>query len=392
MPDQLDGNGLQVATPAEILATLTDALKAAYGSTINLDQNSPDGQVAGIVQQAASDLRELLVDVYNGFSPDSCYGSVLDQRVAINGITRQGGTYTTTYILVTASQAQTLVGLDALPVNPSAQVYTVNDGTDQWKLAETYAFSGAGSASLLFQCDTVGLVQPVVNTIKNQTTIVLGITSVNNPTTSGTTLGQDEETDAQLKTRRAKSFAKGAKGPAEAVAAALLDLDGVLDAYVVQNDTDAPVGDVPAHSIWAIVNGGAAEDIATAIYTKKAPGCGMWGDEKYVVERPNTQSLTVLWDEGEAQDLYVKFSITPKYANLEFDNDFLKAELVAALDYKLNQAPTVGDIVVAMNTIEPNALLTSVAVSDDGQNWVEMVQTETAQQYFVLDAARITIS
>lgn len=61
MPDIIDENGLQVKTFDEILQELKDGLRAIYGNDINLDQNSPDGQMVGIIAQVATDLRELLV-------------------------------------------------------------------------------------------------------------------------------------------------------------------------------------------------------------------------------------------------------------------------------------------------------------------------------------------
>jgi hypothetical protein len=46
------------------------------------------------------------------FDPDNAVGVVLDQRVAINGIQRQAGTYTVTPITVVTSQSVNLYGLD----------------------------------------------------------------------------------------------------------------------------------------------------------------------------------------------------------------------------------------------------------------------------------------
>lgn len=392
MPNQVDANGLQVKTVTEITADLDAGLAGIYGADINVEQNSPDGQQVGIFAQAVADMLQLLVQVYNTFSVDNTFGVSLDQRVALNGIARHQGTHTLAQVLVTVDQALTLIGQDALIVTPNAQVFTVaDDAGNQFQLETTNVFGGAGSASLTFVAVAIGQVQTTANTITNQVTTVLGVTSVNNPTVAGDVIGLNEESDIQLKIRRALSFQLAAVGPSDALRAMLLSLPDISDAYVVENDTGGVVDTVPAHSIWTIVNGGTNAEIGQAIYSKKIPGCGQKGAQTYIVTRPAGNTFTAQWDVALTQDLFVEFGITPRIAGLTFDNASIKTQLAAALVYKLGQKPNSGDVVVAMQTIAPNAILTSCFVSIDGSTWVDIVTPSTAQHYFTLDAANITI-
>lgn len=392
MPNQLDGSGLQVDSVSEITANITAALQGIYGTDINVDSNSPDGQMIGIFSQACADILELLVDVYNSFAIESAFGVDLDQRVALNGMTRQAGTYTETPVLVTVTQALTLTGLDALVANPLAQVFTVQDNNgNQWLLLATHSFGGAGSATLTFRAAVIGAKEVTANTITSQVTVVLGVTSVNNPTTSGTVPGVNEESDAQLKIRHDKMFYLAAIGPADSIGAALLSIPDVSDAYVVENVTSSPVDTVPAHGIWCIVTGGTDAEIAQAIYSKKAPGCDMKGTTTFDIVRPQGNVFTAKWDASIAEDLFIQFAIVPRVGSVTFDNAAIKQALVDALTYKLGQIATIGDVVAAMLVIAPQGYLTGVGVSDDGVTYTDSVEPTTAQYYFTLNTANINI-
>lgn len=391
MVSSLGPTGLTIDSLPTLVAALTEQLQAIYGSDINVDSNSPDGQLINIFCQTVEDTLELIQAVYGSFGYMTAYGTQLDQRLAILGITRKAGTQTTTPVLVTVNQALTLNGLDQT-ANP---VYTLVDQTGNlWQLETTHVFGAAGSASLTFKAVTIGPIGTTANTITQQSTTVLGVTSVNNPTTVGTVIGVSEENDTQFKVRAAQSFALASTGPADAVEAALDNIADVTDAFVVENDTGGVVGGVPAHSIWCIVVGGTDAEIGQAIYAKKGPGCGMKGSQSYVVTRPNGTTFTALWDLGLTQNLYIKFNIIWR-GGVALSDDTIIAALAAALSYKLNQPASVGDIVTAMATIAPTAIVDltgNQGVSTDGITYQSIVNTTTPQYYFAVSAARIVIS
>ena len=392
MPNQLDSSGLQVATVTEIVSALIAGFQSIYGSDINTDQNSPDGQALNIFAQAIADQLELLSQVYTSFDPDSAFGVMCDQRFALNGISRQAGSYTLQPVDVTFDRAVTINGIDALEANPSAQVFTVQDDSgNQFQLQTTYAATGAGTQSLIFQAVSLGKVQTTVNTITVISTVTLGVTGVNN-SSGPVVVGQDEETDTQFKIRRAKSFSLAATGPADAVLAALLETAGVTDAYVAENTTGGVVTEIPAHAIWCIVQGGRDSDVANVIRVKKAPGCGMQGGTSVVLSRPAGNTFTAKFDRPVNETLHVKLTLVPKKAGVTFDIDVVKAALVSALTYGIAQAATTGDIVLAMLTINPDAICTTLGVSPDGSTWTDVLATTDFQHRFVLSAGNITVT
>ena len=242
MPNSIGPTGLTTATQAELLAQFTAAFELIYGADINLASNTPDGQMINTFIQAIFDIEDLVTQVYNMFDPDNAIGVVLDQRCAINGIQRQAGTFTTTDVTLVTTASLNLYGLDQ-SVQP---IYTVADNNgNQWQLVTTQLGVTAGTNVFLFQAALPGATLTIPNTITVPVTIVLGVASINNPTTYAT-LGEAEESDAVLKVRRQQSVALSSQGYLQGLLAALKNVSGVTSAFVYENTTSAPdVDSVP---------------------------------------------------------------------------------------------------------------------------------------------------
>lgn len=392
MPNQIDSNGLQIKTLDEIVGAIVTALQIIYGVDINVSQNSPDGQLIGIFAQVVVDQLELLVDIFNTFGIQSSYGEILDQRVALNGLARKQGTFTIQDVDVTVDRAITLPGLDADINNPDGTGFTVADEAgNQFILAATQVIVAPGTFTFSFRAKIIGAVETTPNTITNQITVTLGVTAVNNPSPA-TSVGENEETDAQLKIRHDQSFNLAATGPADAIEAAIRAIPLVTDAFVPENDTSSDADGVPAHGIWVIAENGADLDIGKAIYAKKIPGCAMRGAVSVTVDRPNGTTFIAKFDRPILEDLYIKLTIIPRVAGVTFDTTLLKTQLAAALSYRLNQTATIGEVIVAMLQLAPLGICTTLGVSDDGVTYVDVLDPTDFQHKFVTDPARIDIT
>ena len=392
MPNSISPSGLTISTVTEIVANLTAALQAVYGADINVDSDSPDGQAINIFSQVIIDMLELLAYVYNSFDVDSASGVLLDQRIAMNGIPRIAGTFTFVNVVVTTDRALTLPGLDSAINDITGTGYTAADGSgNNFILAATATLSGAGAHTLAFRSQNLGRVDVLPNTITNPVSIVLGVTTLNNPT-GVTTLGIDEETDSQFKARRALSFALQATGPADAVQAALLQVTGVTDAKVDENDSGTTVAGVAAHSIWCIVEGGDPIAIAQAIYAKKSGGCGMTGGVTQEITRPNGGTFTAKFDRPAYTNIYVKFTVSPKTVGVVIDQAYIKAALVAGLVYTLGEQEYSNNITNLLETIQPNCWYTGVLLSTNGTDWYEILTPADVQHKFLADVSRVAIT
>ena len=242
MPDIFDADGLEIKTATEIRADLVAGFQDIYGNDINVDQNSPDGQIIGIVTQMSRDIREYIASVNSGFDPDQAVGVTLDQRVALNNIERQGGTYTVQPIDIVVDRTVTLSGLDDDFKNPDGVGYTIaDDAGNEWILIDTVTLT-AGSYTRNFRARAVGEVSATVGTIENFVTIVLGVVSVTN--SSGVLeTGQNQETDGELRIRRQRSVAIASTGYLNGIEAALLNIDGVTGVKVYENITNVTDAD-----------------------------------------------------------------------------------------------------------------------------------------------------
>lgn len=361
MPNSLTAQGLTTATQAELLAYFTTQMQNIYGADINLSADTSDGQLINIIMQAILDVEDLITQVYNSFDPDLAIGTSLDERVAINGIQRQGGTYSITNISITTTATSiTFPGLDqtALPA------YTVADNAgNQWQLQFSQTSGAPGTYIYVFQSATIGSVLTTPNTINVPVTIIPGVSTVNNPTAQ-TIVGLDQETDAALRVRRQQSVSIASQGYLAALIGALENINGITSVFVYENrgaTTDPQTG-VPGHSIWAIVAGnpapalapawssttvyrygqlasvsgvnyiswqnnnlnntppnptywGVYNAVAQAIYSKRNAGCGMFGSQSYVVTQIDQTQLTINWDTVAAQNLFIAFTATPIQAN-----------------------------------------------------------------------------
>lgn len=395
--NSLSAQGLTIQTQPDIVATLTTGYTSIYGNDINLGPNTPDGQMMNIYATALEDNLELLQSVYNMFSLVNAYGVQLDNLGQLLDVQRKNGTYTKAQVLVTATQAVTLPGQDVLIGNPGATVFTVADEAgNQYQLVESYVFSGAGTATLTFAAVNIGQILTSANTITAILTPLLGVMSVNNPSTTDDILGTNEETDPAYRVRLTQSLQIAAVGPASAMRAALLRIPGVLDAFVPENDTGGEVNGVPANGVWTIVNHGSATpaQIARVIYAKKGLGCAQKtsAGQSYTITGPAGDPFTAYWDNAVAQALYVDFTVNPINGVDTFNPTALAEALAETLKFKLNQSAFVGTIIAAMQTIAPNAYLTNVFVGISALPNEQVVTPSTFQNYFNLSPVNIIIS
>ena len=394
MTDILDENGLQVSTNEELLTQLTSDFENIYGSDINLDQSTPDGQMLNIYAQGGTDIREILTQVFNSFDPDNCSGTVLDSRCAINNIFRKGATYTIVPVDITVDRTVTLQGLDSNYNDVTASSYTVQDNNgNQFYLISSQTLS-AGTTTVLFRAKELGAVQVSLNTIKIPVTVVLGVTSVNN-SLAASEIGVNEESDYDLKIRRRQSVSIGSSGYLNGLLATVLQLDGVTDAALYENYTGTTdVNGTPAHCMWLVVEGGSSADIADAIYRKKSYGCNMRGTITYTIITVSNQQFIAQWDAPTISQLYMKFTIIPKKAGLVFDTSAIEDYILNHSVFKIGQgAETSSATALAQEAIDAcggGGYATDVLISTNGTTWVEYIAPIVAVK-LVPNSVTITI-
>ena len=386
MPNKLDANGLQTLTQNEIVDNLTQDFQEIYGADINVDSNSPDGQIINIFAQCVEDFYELLSQTYSSFDPDQAVGTVLDQRCAINGVQRKAGTYTYVNVDVVCDRSVTLAGLDQ---NSEEDAYTISDNEgNEFCLSATSPIS-TGTNSLVFRAKNVGQVEVLPNTITTPVTIILGVTSVNNPS-GATVTGENEETDAELRERRKRAVAISNVGYTEGLQAALENITDVTKASVFQNRTNTTdTFGIPGHSVWVIVQGGTNTDIGAVMDAKMAPGIGMKGTQSVVVPQADGSNETYYFDRPSQELLYVTLDVTPLNGQV-LDEDYLKSE-IAKMNFQPYETVDSSAIICYTKSIQDNIALTC-QISTDGITWETVATPSNLDKYFYITTASITIN
>jgi uncharacterized phage protein gp47/JayE len=216
-------------------------------------------------------------------------------------------TYTYTSTNSTTEEA-ILAGLSAL-VGDDYEVATIDlDGDGE---AETLRVevpdqetpvSVSGSTDLViqpwspatFQATQTGPIVAPPRSLTNIETPVSGWEAVDNLMSE--TIGRDTELDDALLVRMTASSSARASASAQAIWSALTnEVDGVSYASVTENDTAVTnSAGVPAYSVEAVVQGGADEDVARAIYLKKAGGIRSYGrNDRHTFVNDQGQEVTI---------------------------------------------------------------------------------------------------
>lgn len=396
MPDILNENGLQVKSLNEIIDDLETGFKSIYGDDINLESNSPDGQIINLFAQASADIRELVQETYTSFDPDQASGVVLDQRVTINNIQRKAGSYTIQPIDIVTDRTVNLQGLDADFNNPDGTGFTIQDDAGNQFILIDSATLTAGSTTVNFRAKNIGEVTTTVGTITNPVTIVLGVTSVNN-SSGALSVGQDEETDAELRVRRQASVANASAGYLNGLLGTVLAIEGVTSARLYENVTNSVDADgIPAHGIWLIAEGGANTEIADAIYSKKSYGANMKGDVEVEIVTDSGAIFTAKFDRPDEENLYIRFDIQKTAPTATFDQSAIKEYIVNNLSYDIGQFAETSEVTaVAKNAIANTGgggVPVNVEISLNGSDWFDYLTVATLKNKFVLDTTRITIT
>ena len=145
----------------------------------------------------------------------------------------------------------------------------------------------------------------------------------------------------------------------------------------------------PAHCIWAVVDGGSAEEIADMIYSKKCPGTNMRGDITYTITTPAQTQFVARWDEADVTPFYIKFDIKPTVAGLTFDEDSIKEYIESNLTYRIGdcaETATITEIAQkAIDSVGGQGYAVNVLISDDELTWVEYLDPVVATRYAISD-------
>lgn len=383
-------NGLVTQSLEEIVEDITAKFKSIYGEDINIEQNSPDGQLINLWAQEKKDLLDLITQYYNNLDPDRVIGIPQQILYKLNGLTINAYTYSYVYVTVTTTAPVTLQGLDKNIENADGTGYTVRDTNgNRWILATSATLETPGAHLLQFRSADLGSITALPNTINIMETVLPGISGVNNPAGNYIT-GDTGETAAQFRRRRNQAMAVPSQGFDESTQSQMLNLPNVTQCKVYDNRSDEVVNGIPAHGIWVIVQGGTPEEIGRVIYNNLPPGIPMKGSQTVQVPKTNGDILIVNYDVGKPAVLYVRATIK-NFSDTSLDENYIKQQL-AQITYEIQQRAESSDINAAIKeAIGESGTPYNVEISTDNTAWVEYAIPAGLDEYFVISPDNITL-
>lgn len=263
----LDSTGLSIPDYPDVYTELQSVYLGIYGSDSALDPDDQDGQFLAIFAQAVSDCNNATQATYNAFSLNNAQGAGLSSLVKLTGTRRAPAGFSTDTL--------TIVGTAGTPIVNGQVGDNLGQGSI-WNLPATVNIPDSGTINV-----------SITNTVAGNTTFAPGeITTILTPTfgwqsavnIGPATAGAPVQKDAALRQIASNSVAGPANTILESIYAAVADVANITRFTIYENDTDVndANGQGP-HSIYAVTQGGAIQDIVDAIGSTKSPGTSTLG-------------------------------------------------------------------------------------------------------------------
>ncbi|MXV44384.1 hypothetical protein GS501_04895 [Saccharibacter sp. 17.LH.SD] len=327
---RLTDAGFVAPSEQDILNGRQNDLNTALGGNANMALSTPQGQIALSETAILGDAFAAILEVFNGIDPAIASGRMQEAIGRIYFMERRPATPTTVSVqaVVTAGGQNIPVGT-ALAIDPDGNRYLT---------LSSVTLPTTGPATLELSCETAGAIACPPNSLQLYQGGV-GIASLTNPQAG--TIGEDVENRAHFEQRRQATVAANSEGQNASLLGALLEVDGVTDAYVQDN----PSGHVtvingismPAHAIYCVVEGGKDADIGQAILSRKSPGCAMIGGQDVLVQDTNPAYdgrgpfYTFAFDRAQASPLSISITLS-KLAGVPLNGgDLVRDALLSAL-------------------------------------------------------------
>lgn len=354
----------------------------AFGENIDFSQQDPLYQFSVPYIYMLSELWELAENVFYSTSPKFAEGVPLSNTGKFIGIARKQATK--------AEGIATFVGAAGTTIETGFLVGADSGVTFETKEKKVIPTSGSVDIPIIAQVAGSSGNTPA-NTITTIINPMIGLSSVTN--NQETTKGQDQESDPQFRTRYDETTQGGDGSTAIAIRNNLLQVTGVSSATVKENDTNDTVDNIPAHSIFSLVKGGADTDVANSIFEKKPGGIGTYGSVSINVT--DTQGIvhTINFSRPTNKNIWINVTIT-KGSDYPVDGDTLIQNAVVSY---INALDIGEDIIVykLINTIASLGIsgIEDIAIqtSTDGTTFTSNNITVSAEENAITDIDKVVV-
>lgn len=299
----IDDTGVKIPLESEILDGVLADFNAAFGGNLNLNLETPQGQLAGSLAAIIHDKNNAIAQIVNQIHPDYASGAMQEAVAKIYFLERKPETDS-----VVECEFSGLAGT----VVPKG--FNVKDEAGNlWVLQNQAIINENGTVRAMLTAKSG--IEARAGTVNRIQEYISGLDRVTNP--QDAVAGRKTESREDFRDRRKNSVAINAHGTPASVYANVFSLDGVSDVYVIDNPkhTAETVGGVSIkpHSIYVAVVGGKDEEIAREIWKFAGNGCDFTGnttvkiyDESYAHPKP---SYTVSFTRPANQAVFFRVNV-----------------------------------------------------------------------------------
>lgn len=380
--------GFRRPTYAELLDALEYKAREQFGSQANLTVRSPLGVFLRIFAWTLNLLFSSLEDVYNSRFVDTAVGSSLYNLGRSIGLRLLGAQKSIGYL--------TFYGDDGINV-PEGYIAETISGIQYITLRMGVITNGSITLPA-----TAVVPGPEGNTAERTVQIITnpqsGISSViNEAAFEG---GRNTETDDEFRKRYYKSvdFAGGVN--IEAIIAEVYEsVKSVIAVTGEENDTDETNADgLQPHSIEIVAYGGLDEDVAKAIYRRKAAGIQTFGNITVPVVMTSGRLYDISFSRPAPVSVWVRITKLSTNDNFPLDGiEQIKQNIISYIGANTRDGLNIGQPVICI-ALPTEVLKVSgvidfdLQISPDGKvyNWenIEIAAREKA----VTDESKVTIT
>lgn len=368
VPVQFTLTGLEVPQESAVLDGVLSDYDEAFGGNMNKSLETPQGQLATSTAAIIAATNAVFAQFVNQVNPDTADGFMQDAIARIYFLDRSPGAPTAVACLCTGNQG-TVIPIGAEAQDTSGNRYICVDGG---------VIPVSGNITLTFANVVDGPIPCPPNTLNRIFRAIPGWDSINNPLAGVT--GRLVETRQEFEFRRENSVALNGHGSKESIYAAVFDVEDVLDVFVTENVTDAPVNYGPTnypllpHSVYVGVVGGVSQTIGEAIYTKKDLGCNMNGNTTVQVQdlsyTPPQPIYTITFNRPTPLPILFEVEIANSTSLPSGIETLVKAAIIAAFNGQVDSVPRprIGGLILAskfynpVNMIGPEVSILSILI------------------------------
>lgn len=314
----LSEKGFKRKRMIDIRNDLETQWKVLFGENSRTDDKSINGKLISLIAYVLSPLWMLAEKVYNNGFIFKAEGNSLSELVRNKLIERRPAEYAEGKITIFGDEG-TIVESGFLVSNDDAEYMT----TETVEIGET----GEVSVPIIaLKPGTIG--NAMAETVTEIDTPTVGVDEViNNEAISG---GRNEETDSELRTRYELSLSASGSPTTNGIRAEILGVAGVLTANVVENRSLETVDGRPGRSFESYVLGGEDEDIAKAIFSRRAAGIQAHGEIIVDITDDAGNTVPIGFTRAEEVDIYMEIEVK---TNNEFPLDGNEQIRTAIIEY-----------------------------------------------------------